>query len=305
MSLRAIGDADWPEIIAQTSSLMKLMLTSAVFAAEDATTRDQTLHAIEKLARQSSHSEVSVATILLALMNHPDHHGGVKSVAHHWLRGSGQPDLLQQLGLSGRMALAWQFVSRRIALPFYLCTLLASVFFIVWVLLRLESTLPGSAHFGWMTWCVALLAIFPASEAAVAVINRLISESARPQHLPRLALADGITHEHRVMVVIPCMLTSTASPPELVHRLQLHYLANPEPQAQFALLSDWADADTPSMASDDDLLNRATQLVRDLNLKYPPAATDLAQTTRFIVLHRQRHFSPTEQRWIGWERKRG
>jgi len=305
MSLRAIGDADWPEIIAQTSSLMKLLLTSAVFAAEDATTRDQTLHAIEKLARQSSHSEVSVATILLALMNQPAHQGGVKSVAHHWLRGSGQPDLLQQLGLSGRMALAWQFVSRRVALPFYLCTLMGAVFFIVWVLLRLETTLPGSAHSGWMFWCMALLAMFPASEAAVAVINRLISESARPQHLPRLALADGIPVEHRVMVVVPCMLTSTASPQELVHRLLLHYLANPEPQAQFALLSDWADADTPSMASDDDLLGRVTQLVCELNLKYPPTATDLAQTPRFIVLHRQRHFSPTEQRWIGWERKRG
>ena len=26
---------------------------------------------------------------------------------------------------------------------------------------------------------------------------------------------------------------------------------------------------------------------------------------RFILLHRGRSFCPTEQRWIGWERKRG
>ena len=47
------------------------------------------------------------------------------------------------------------------------------------------------------------LMLLPASEAAVAVINRLISESARPSHLPRLAFAAGIAAEHRPMVVDP------------------------------------------------------------------------------------------------------
>ena len=92
--------------------------------------------------------------------------------------------------------------------------------------------------------------LFPASEAVVAVINRLISESARPAHLPRLALANGIPAEHRVMVVMPAMLTSPASTHEMVHRLQLHHLANPERHAQFALLTDWADADTAQAAPD-------------------------------------------------------
>ena len=35
----------------------------------------------------------------------------------------------------------------------------------------------------------------------------------------------------------------------LVHRLQLHHLANPERHAQFALLTDWADADTAQRAA--------------------------------------------------------
>ena len=39
--------------------------------------------------------------------------------------------------------------------------------------------------------------LFPASEAVVAIVNRLISESARPVRLPRLALAGGIPPEHR------------------------------------------------------------------------------------------------------------
>ena len=39
-SLRAIGDASWPDIIAQTSSLMQLLLGSPVFEAESTATRD-------------------------------------------------------------------------------------------------------------------------------------------------------------------------------------------------------------------------------------------------------------------------
>ena len=40
----------------------------------------------------------------------------------------------------------------------------------------------------------------------------------RPSHLPRLALASGVPIEHRVMVVIPAMLTRRAEILELTHR---------------------------------------------------------------------------------------
>ena len=58
---------------------------------------------------------------------------------------------------------------------------------------------------------VTLLNAAVRAETVVAVVNRLISESARPRHLPRLALTTGIPSEHRVMVVIPAMLNGRAS----------------------------------------------------------------------------------------------
>ena len=66
------------------------------------------------------------------------------------------------------------------------------------------------------------------------------------------------------------MLTDAASTAQLVHRLQLHYLANPERHAQFALLTDWADADTAAT----DVRRRAAgrrawQRIRALNARYP------------------------------------
>ena len=304
-SLRAIGDADWPDIIARTSTMMQLLLKSPAFKAEDAATRDQTLHAVELLARRSGRSELSVAQTLLDLMQRSPVADSINSVASHWLCGAGRPEMMRALGLHEGIALAWQFIRHRLALPAYLGSLLAMTGLLLYFVLLHGGATGGADSAVWVSLLGALLVTFPVSEAVVAVINRLISESARPQHLPRLALADGIPPAHRVMVVIPAMLSSKQAITRLVHRLHLHYLANPEREAQFALLSDWLDADAPHTASDSDLLDDARQQIAALNALYPAAPDAVDAPPRFIVLHRDRQFSPSEQRWIGWERKRG
>ena len=305
-SLRAIGAADWPDMVVRTSPQMQLMLSSPLFEAEHTQTRDQTLHGIELWARRSGRSEASVAQTLLGLMHSARDANRADAVAGYWLHGAGRPALVDALGLPSREAVSWRSRACRLALPVYLSSLLLGTMGLVaWLLLRPDVGLNGAnAPLGFIL-LGAVLMMFPVSEAVVAVINRLISESARPQHLPRLALIDGIPPEHRVMVVIPGMLTGGASTRELTHRLQLHYLANPERQAQFALLTDWADADTARGASDDALLASARQQIRELNARYPVASDELSAAPRFIVLHRERQFSESEQRWIGWERKRG
>ncbi|RYX93830.1 MAG: carbohydrate-binding protein [Comamonadaceae bacterium] len=301
-SLRAIGDADWPDIIADTSVLMKLLLASPVFASEDVLTRDQTLHNIERLARRSGHGEVEVARAVLA---HTDAAapGSDEAIAAHWLSGPGRPALMKALGMRESAASSTRTVMHRFALPLYLGSLLLGTLLLVaWVLLRHHASVAGPDGRPWLGLLAAILMAFPASEAVIAVINRLISESARPRHMPRLAFSEGILAEHRVLVVVPCMLTSDAGCEELAHRLELHYLANPERHAQFALLSDWADAKTARVPADDALLASAVVHLNALNVKYPALEGD---PPRFQLLHRERSFSETEQCWIGWERKRG
>ena len=309
-SLRAIGDADWSGIVAHSSVLMREMLRSPMFEAEHATTRDSSLHGIEQLAQRSGRSEVAVAQALLGLMQNaqaaqpaaeaaeaaePEH--ALAAAPSHWLQGAGRPALLRAIGLARRAPLPWRRVLRRIALPAYLGALLfGSAGLVAWMMAR---HLAGPA---WLTALAAALMLLPASEAVVAAINRLISESVRPQHLPRLALADGIPPEHRVMVAMPALLTSEEGLEALAHRLLLHHLANPERHAQFALLTDGADAATPQLDSDAALLASAVRRIDALNQRHPVAE---GEPPRFIVLHRERRFSESEQRWIGWERKRG
>ncbi len=307
-SLRSIGDADWPDIVAATSVLTRLMLGSPAFAAERDDTRSQTLHAIELLARQSARSERDVASTLLELMHGADstdaheEDDDARTVANYWLRGPGRGDLCRALDVSDDWR-RWRRALQRVALPGYLGAIgLATIAVVAWMLLRHSQAFAPHAAMPWLGAIAAVLLLFPASEAVVAIVNRLISESSRPARLPRLAFATGITREHRPMVAIPAMLTSTASGPELAHDLQLHYLANPEVHAQFALLTDWADAESARTDSDAAVLDSAVVAIQRLNELYPTHAEEPA---RFIVLHRERRFAPSERCWIGWERKRG
>ena len=100
---------------------------------------------------------------------------------------------------------------------------------------------------------------------------------------------------------MPVMLSSRAAVEEHLHRLEIHYLASPDDQLHFALLSDWSDANTEHTATDEALLDIAVLGVARLNRRYGPAAGG----ERFLLLHRRRIWCESEQRWMGWERKRG
>ena len=101
------------------------------------------------------------------------------------------------------------------------------------------------------------------------------------------------------------MLTDAAAIDALVHRLQLHHLANPE-RAGAVRAADRLGRCRHRAAPDRRRAARAGGAAasrRSTRATRRPARHGAAP--RFIVLHRERRFSETEQRWIGWERKRG
>lgn len=103
------------------------------------------------------------------------------------------------------------------------------------------------------------------------------------------------------MVVVPTLLTQEHKVEAQVEQLEIHYLSNPEENTFFALLTDFADADSEETPKDSRILNLATQKVSQLNALYPlPSGEE-----RFYVFHRKRLWNPQEGKWMGWERKRG
>jgi cyclic beta-1,2-glucan synthetase len=321
-SLRLIGQVDWRGLVAQTSALVRLLNQVPSFRAEHETTQDTSLHAIERLARVSDRSELAVADVVLRLMQDVDGvpEADAAALAYraehladspmqtlgHWLSGAGLDTLRANLGLRPGHGLARTPGWRRATLAAYLAAMaLGTAGLTHWFITHHGA---GTAT-GVLSLLAILLVLWPASEAVIAVVNRLVSESVPPRGLPRLALPDGIPPQHHVLVVVPAMLTSQAGVRSLVAQLERHHLANVERHAQFALLSDYADAAAQFTPGDLPLLAQALSGVDALEARYPSGAPiDAAHgpaPRRFLLLHRDRQWSDSEQRWIGWERKRG
>ncbi len=293
-ALQALDRADWPNLVARSSHTLQALERSPVYLAEAVATQDEYLHALERLARRSGREELAVAEALLSLL--PRAEAGqlpAEAAPGHWLLGPGRARLYGLLGLS-TTRLRWAAVSARAALPLYLLSLFAAS-----VALALFSVQNNA---GWVAGALAaLLAWLPASEAVALLLQRLLAEWLPARHAPRMALAGGIPPEHAVMVVIPALLHEGCIA-ALTQRLQAHYLANRETHAQFALLTDFEDAQAGSLGGDGALLNEAIAAIDALEAAHPPA---LGAPRRFLLLHRERTWSPTERAWIGWERKRG
>ncbi|CAN5406137.1 hypothetical protein BH10CHL1_BH10CHL1_00970 [soil metagenome] len=150
---------------------------------------------------------------------------------------------------------------------------------------------------GLLILLAAILTLVPAVTSAVNLLNWLVTHLLPPRVLPKLDFEEGMPAECRTMVVVPALLANHADVETLLAQLELHYLRNPDPQLTFALLADFVDAAQQQLPADEDLLDKARAQVEALNRKYPHQP--------FYYFHRQRLWNPSENVWMGWERKRG
>ena len=80
------------------------------------------------------------------------------------------------------------------------------------------------------------------------------------------------------------MLTSAAGVAQLIEAMEVRFLANRDEHLHFGLLTDFGDADQPSLPADEALVRLAQAGIDELNEKYPrPTGGD-----SFFLFHRPR-----------------
>src|SRR5687767_11158776 len=145
-----------------------------------------------------------------------------------------------------------------------------------------------------------LLALLPASDLAISIINWGVTHTYRPRLLPKLDLSRGVPAEARTIVVVPVILSDVASVEEIAEKLEITYLGNQDEHIHFAILGDFADATVETTPADKEIVAAALERIAALNKRY-----NGGHPGRFHYFHRRRHWCETENSWIGWERKRG
>lgn len=301
LGLRTIDSQDWDQFFESVSLVEQVLRRdpSDVYAQMDFDTRDRYRKVVEELAWASGSREGEIAEEAIRLAKEALSGKGSARMNHvgYYLVDAGRAALEARVGYrpSWKAGLRRWLFARPVVV--YLGSIALLTLLILSLLMR-YALLAGGRPSHWIA--TGVLFLVPAMSVSVSLVNWFVTLVVPPRILPKLALRQGIPAELRTMVAVPALLNDAEDVAPLSQQLELHYLGNADPHLSFALLTDFADAPHQHMPGDQALLELMEAGVRELNGKY-------GQNGRgpFYLFHRGRQWNPSENCWMGWERKRG
>jgi len=298
-SLRQLDLLDWRDVFEQLSRVEQVLRfdPSGVYTDMDFDTRDRCRRAIEELALRSGQSEEQVAQRAIDMANQSLHAAAEDERQYHvgtWLLGEGRRKfalLIDCRESAGFRAMQW--VYRHYSAVYFLGLGAFSALFLSLIIgFGMTGQSPG------IQVLTALLLLVPVSQLSIEVVNYFVTRLLPAQTLPKMDFKDsGIPDAFRTLVVVPMMLVDDESIRAEVEKLEIRYLANKEDNLLFSLFTDYTDSLQLQRDDDAQLLRSAIERIQDLNQRYGGE--------RFFLFHRERTWSESEQKFIGWERKRG
>ena len=146
-------------------------------------------------------------------------------------------------------------------------------------------------------WATLLL-LLPLSDIVKNTLDFFLVRLVPPRPVPRMELREGIPPEGRTLCVVVSLLTGEESGPRLASLLERYRLANRDagPELRLGILADLPDSESPMGREGRRRAERARQAVEALNEKYGGG---------FYLFFRRPTFNRRDERYMGWERKRG
>ena len=303
-SLRLLNELDWTSIFEEINLAEKVLRNdpSGIYGQMDFRSRNGYRSAIEELSASSKVSELGVArAVHQAARKASTRHGedGVP-VSHvgYWLVDKGRISIASTIDYRPQgMRRIIHWIREHSNVMYFGTVAVVTLLMLVgfgYVLNQLEAA-------PMLAISLILVAIIPVSEAVILVMNMFWNQVLPVNILPKLELKEALPAQHPTFVVVPSMLSSERDVNTLLARLESHFLSNPEPALRFALLTDFADADTESQSGDGNLVQKASEGIERLNDRYQSVNGEKP----FFLFHRRRLWNGVQCKWMGWERKRG
>lgn len=305
-SLRRMNQIEWRDILEPLVAFDPVLRLDpvGVFALMEEETRAAYRLRIAELARHADTNEVQTAQVALELAQtaarteySDPRMAKRKSHIGYYLFADGIRELKLRIGFRpSPMERLQEWVSAYNEEFYILGTFILALLLITAIILPLVPH-----HDFWPVMAALLLALLPATQGAVDLVNGIVVMLMKTEALPKLDFSKGIPHEAATLVVVPTLLMNEKQVEELVDELEARYLSNQDPNLHFALLTDLPDtAARPPQVDEGPLVDLAARLIDQLNRKYADR-----QAGSFLLLHRHRAFNARQGVWMGWERKRG
>jgi hypothetical protein len=303
--LRLIGEIDWQEILESLSVVHRnLCLDPAgVYPRMDFASREAYRQRVETIAAHSDCSECEVARMAVRIAadtvveaSAPEALGArLKHAGYYLMPGGGSEELLHSVGFRTSVGSLVRGIFLKYPDEIYIIGI-ESITLLTVVALILNLV---RHHEGLGLIASALLLVIPATQAAVELMNYLVTAVLNPRLLPKLDFSKRVDPGCATMVAIPTLLLHEKHIRQLVEDLEIRYLANRDPNIFFALLTDLPDTAEPA-GEHDPRVDLAIGLIDELNERYGAEPCG-----GFYLFHRHRIYNPRQSAWMGWERKRG
>ncbi|HSL42234.1 MAG TPA: glucoamylase family protein [Anaerolineales bacterium] len=303
-NLRLLATQDWKDFFEETSMLEKTLRgdPAGLYAQMNFDTRDHYRNVIEELASGSSAEESDIAKQVIELAQ-----AGTSLREQHvgnYLIAPGRKILEESIKFRPTASSATVRFIQDHATPVYL----GSIALLTLLLISLAVFYAIRAGGTTLQILIAgALALLPASSVAIEIVNWLVVAIVPPRTLPKLSFQrngaaneGGVPSEYRTMVVIPGLLANEKDAHFLLRQIEHHFIGNSDPNIFFALLTDYADAPEKERPDDEEPVATTRAAIEELNRKY--GSNDYQP---FYFFHRERVWNESEERWMGWERKRG
>lgn len=300
-ALRVLDSVDWGAFVEKSSRVEAILRTdpAGTYALMDFVTCDSYRKVVESLAWATRCGEEEVARLAVSLARQGTANERSGFVGYY-LEAEGRGELEARLGYVpvGRERV------RRAVLRRPTVSYLVPIALLTWLpMVALAWYLAQPPRSGSLVSILVAVsfALVPASSVAIASLNAFMARLVPPRTLPKLDFEKGIPREFRTLVVIPTLLGRGAEVAAMLRQIELHYLANPDPGLQFALLTDHVDSRSPADSTEATLLlEGVSRGIAELNEKHSRGGS-----APFHLLHRDGLWNQSERRYMGWERKRG
>jgi cyclic beta-1,2-glucan synthetase len=297
-SLRTIARLDWKDFVESQSATEKILRKDRTGDYPNMTfgTRDHYRHIVEQIAKRTKRAEEEIAAEALALSSR-DLIRGEQRQAHvgYYLIDDGRLELERLVGYTPPLSEWFHRAVQRHSNSLFFGGIIAGTLGTLVVLFGIFQ--PTS----WASLWMLLLALIPATEIGITIVNQMVTLVMPPRTLPKLDFREeGIPDQCRGAVVVPTLFGSVKAVEEALEHIEVQFLANRDERIHFAILSDFTDSPMETRPGDDEILAAAVRGIESLNSKYARASEDL-----FFLFHRRRLWNPKQGVWMGWERKRG
>ena len=302
-SIRVIEGLNWKKYYEKLSPVENILRDdpSCIYGEMDFESRDKYRHIIEEISKHTRLPESYIAKKAIECCKESKdlENKTFKKHVGYYLIDDGQEELKEKIGYKNTGIQDIKSNIKKNIENYYIGTIITFTMLIVYLIIS-SSLLNDNDKDLWRYVLAVIVILVPCSEIVISIFNWSVSLLSTTSFIPKIEFKEVIPEEYSTVVVIPTLLNNTSKVVELINDLEVYNLANAQKNLYFALLGDFKDSDTQEEQEDRAIVDVGLLEIEKLNKKYCSSEKKI-----FFFLNRVRQYNKKENKWIGFERKRG